>query len=278
MKYYHNHDFTYKKLYADNLQLQKFLFQEAENFDFQTMEENLNSVGKFVKDILHMSMFVDIKNILIVGCGTGDLAFWLASRGFNVLGIDVSIRAIEIANQRLLSLPFRKRINFLNMDVTLLSIDNKFDLIIDDHCLHCLVDNTDRALYYQKVREHLKPNAHLMIETIFHEDNFIPPENFILDDGLILWQKTNNENDSYFNKVMYRESYYIPVRKLIKSYDFEQEILKFDLKLIYFVFRSDLRVQLQTTSCSLQDPLQIPAQTQSPAVVRAIASRCNHNL
>ena len=35
-----------------------------------------------------------------VGCGAGNYALWLASRGFQVTGIDVSEKAIEIARDQ----------------------------------------------------------------------------------------------------------------------------------------------------------------------------------
>lgn len=38
--------------------------------------------------------------VLDVGCGTGELSLFLARRGFDVLGIDLSSRAVDIARQK----------------------------------------------------------------------------------------------------------------------------------------------------------------------------------
>ncbi|MCM8804604.1 MAG: methyltransferase domain-containing protein [Candidatus Omnitrophica bacterium] len=70
--------------------------------------------------------------ILDVGCGTGNLIYRLSKYGYNVLGIDISSKMVEIANQKL---PGKVKIgNILSLDFQ----DNIFDLVIAIVMLHHL--------------------------------------------------------------------------------------------------------------------------------------------
>src|SRR5690606_12532387 len=48
---------------------------------------------------------VDRGRALEVGCGTGTNAVWLAGQGFDVVGVDIADRAIEMAHARAGSTP-----------------------------------------------------------------------------------------------------------------------------------------------------------------------------
>jgi 2-polyprenyl-3-methyl-5-hydroxy-6-metoxy-1,4-benzoquinol methylase len=73
---------------------------------------------------------------LELGCGIGNYAIYLATKGFEVTGIDLSDRAIELAKQK------AKRLNvnckFLVADVTgdLSDVGGGFDFIYDWELLH----------------------------------------------------------------------------------------------------------------------------------------------
>lgn len=68
-------------------------------------------------------------NILDIGCGVGTLAYYLASKGFNVIGVDVSSRAIKIANS-FRSKSGLKNVNFSLGDVQMITSTRKYDLIV----------------------------------------------------------------------------------------------------------------------------------------------------
>ncbi|MEQ8361792.1 MAG: methyltransferase domain-containing protein [Cyclobacteriaceae bacterium] len=53
---------------------------------------------KFITDILKDSI-PESGNILDIGCGNGNISIHLGSQGFNVLGVDISEKAINTANQ-----------------------------------------------------------------------------------------------------------------------------------------------------------------------------------
>lgn len=78
--------------------------------------------------------------VLELGCGTGDDAIFLASKGFEVVGIDFSKIAIEKA---------KKKVGHKKLDLTLLQEDvfnittdiGTFDTIIDCGLFHGLTEN-----------------------------------------------------------------------------------------------------------------------------------------
>jgi SAM-dependent methyltransferase len=95
------------------------------------------------------------------GCGTGPGACFLAARGFQVDGIDISPIAIgmakEFAAQRGLT------INYAVSDICKLPpLDSIYDLIVDSFCLQCIVTNSDRSNVFSAVRSRLKPQGYYL--------------------------------------------------------------------------------------------------------------------
>ena len=93
---------------------------------------------------------------LEIGCGAGDLSIWLAELGFDVVGIDIAPSAIEWANEK--AVDHQASIDFRVGSV--LELDdfpaNSFDLVLDGHCLHCIIGD-DRAALLANVHRVLKP-------------------------------------------------------------------------------------------------------------------------
>ena len=85
-----------------------------------------------------------------LGCGTGNYAIYLASRGFNVTGIDISTTAIKTAKENA-----KKRgtkCNFLVADVLgdLCEVKETFDFAIDWELLHHIFPE-QRMMYVENV-------------------------------------------------------------------------------------------------------------------------------
>ncbi|MFC7623004.1 class I SAM-dependent methyltransferase [Microlunatus sp. GCM10028923] len=99
--------------------------------------------------------------VLDAGCGTGDLALWLAARGHRVLAFDFSAAAIEQA---------RAKITDDTLDVTFLVADatGLGDLplrprtVIDSGLLHGL-DDASRTAYVTGLRDLCEPGAMLCL-------------------------------------------------------------------------------------------------------------------
>ncbi|MHA1924802.1 MAG: class I SAM-dependent methyltransferase [Candidatus Thorarchaeota archaeon] len=97
--------------------------------------------------------------ILDVGCGTGENAIFLADRGSDVVGIDFTQRAIEIAQVK--SFERDVDIEFLVGDVLELDYhfrEMEFDVVLDSGLFHTLIDE-ERPLYVEQVTRVLKPGG-----------------------------------------------------------------------------------------------------------------------
>jgi len=108
------------------------------------------------------------KSILEIGCGTGEVAFWIAEKvKSNVLGTDICVPFVDGANTKY-KLP--------NLSYEVLDFNNaehlkgrKFDYIIGNGILHHLYYNLDAAL--ATLKDLLKDNGKI----IFMEPNIYNP-------------------------------------------------------------------------------------------------------
>lgn len=96
---------------------------------------------------------------LEIGCGTGTNALWLAGRGFEVLGIDISPRAIEQARGK--AEAAGARVQFRVLDFLTASIDEApFDFVFDRGVLHVFDEPSDRAQFARQVGRVLTTGGH----------------------------------------------------------------------------------------------------------------------
>jgi 2-polyprenyl-3-methyl-5-hydroxy-6-metoxy-1,4-benzoquinol methylase/glycosyltransferase involved in cell wall biosynthesis len=84
--------------------------------------------------------------ILDVGCGSGWLSEWFARLGYDVTGVDISPRLIEISRERFNSVLYdadhetRLRCRFETLNVEREALDERFDAVICYDSLHHFVD------------------------------------------------------------------------------------------------------------------------------------------
>lgn len=97
--------------------------------------------------------------VLDIGCGPGDNAIFLASRGYSVTGLDSSPTAIEQARSR--AAQAGVTVSFAVADATnLTGYDGRFDTVIDSALYHCLDDDGRRA-YAAGLYRATRPGARL---------------------------------------------------------------------------------------------------------------------
>jgi len=93
---------------------------------------------------------------LDVGCGTGTNAIWLAQRGYDVLGIDIAPKAVELARAKLLG---DVRCRFEAMDFLAARPQGSFQLVFDRGCFHVFDEAGERARVAEQVAAVLAPDG-----------------------------------------------------------------------------------------------------------------------
>jgi SAM-dependent methyltransferase len=106
---------------------------------------------------------VTIGRALDLGCGTGTNAIYLAQHGFDVTGIDVSMRAIALACRKARS--SQQAIRFVRGDVTRMNrwaVAQSIDFAYDVGCFHSL-PIAARQRYASALLEVTRPGAIYML-------------------------------------------------------------------------------------------------------------------
>jgi 2-polyprenyl-3-methyl-5-hydroxy-6-metoxy-1,4-benzoquinol methylase len=99
--------------------------------------------------------------VLDVGCGTGDLAIWLAEHGRTVTGVDFLAAPLEQARSKATARGVA--VNFLPMDALAVGeIPERFDAVTDCGLFHTF-DDAGRAAYVAALGKLLEPGARLFI-------------------------------------------------------------------------------------------------------------------
>ncbi len=104
-----------------------------------------------------------------LGCGAGNYAVWLGSKGFQITGIDISPKAIELARQ----LASKKGVDcrFIVEDLTgdLRQLDHSFDFAYDWEVLHHVFPEK-REDYVRNIRRMLRPGGKYLSVCFSEED------------------------------------------------------------------------------------------------------------
>ncbi len=106
--------------------------------------------------------------VLDSGCGTGDLAIYLAKQGLDVVGVDASDKAIARAREK--ARQQGARLDLLAMDVNKVAgLRKPFDAVVDCGMFHTLND-TGAAAYAAMLAKVLRPGGTLHILCFSNEE------------------------------------------------------------------------------------------------------------
>ncbi len=99
-----------------------------------------------------------VRTVLDVGCGTGSHAFILSAMGYDVTGIDLSDKMLQIAVNK--AKEQKKQIQFLQKDIRHLDLRRRFDAVVAMfNVLGYLTTNRDVEKAFRSIRKHLNPGG-----------------------------------------------------------------------------------------------------------------------
>jgi 2-polyprenyl-3-methyl-5-hydroxy-6-metoxy-1,4-benzoquinol methylase len=135
-------------------------------------EEDIREMLAFVEVTLLKEGLNPSGRLLELGCGDGGLSLPLARMGFETCGIDIAPTAIAWAQEKAqaqgLSIDFRIG-NVLDLPYS----DDFFDLVVDGHCLHCIIGE-DRKKFLSQALRVTRPGGLFLVMTMCNEvsENF----------------------------------------------------------------------------------------------------------
>jgi SAM-dependent methyltransferase len=105
-----------------------------------------------------------VGSVLDLGCGTGENAFLLASRGHQVMGLDAAPTAVELARQKAASRGLGPpQVQFHVWDALQLGrLRKSFDTVLDSGLFH-VFDRPTRRAYMESVAEVTASGADLLL-------------------------------------------------------------------------------------------------------------------
>ena len=107
---------------------------------------------------------------LEAGCGAGEMTLFFAKKGYESFGLDISDFAIDWAKENAAERDITAEFAAGDLTKKLPWPDDHFDIILDGHCLHCIIGK-DRNRFYKNLRRVLKPEGVLHISTMCVADN-----------------------------------------------------------------------------------------------------------
>jgi len=132
-------------------------------------------IGRPQREIVRLAEGGEVRgDVLDVGCGAGDNALYLASRGHEVWGIDISPRAIKKAKAK--AKQHGLKVTFLVHDaLELESLGRTFDTLIDSGLFHVFTDE-ERLVFTRSLRGVLRPGGtYFMLCFSEHEPDYGGP-------------------------------------------------------------------------------------------------------
>lgn len=111
--------------------------------------------------ILNSCLNKNVKTILDIGCGSGTISLYLASKGYKVKGIDISKKAIDACGESAKNIGL-KNVEFEICEFPKKKPTGKFDLIFFSEVIEHLPDD---ELALQKIHKLLNPGGILFLST-----------------------------------------------------------------------------------------------------------------
>lgn len=133
----------------------------ARYYDLLYRDKDYRGETEFVERIIRAHV-PDARRILELGCGTGVHGIMLAERGYDVVGMDLSEKMLDVASQHVAGLnpEIRSRVHFIKGDVRNAKVEGRFDAVLSlFHVVSYQLTNDDLRKMFANVKAHLSPGG-----------------------------------------------------------------------------------------------------------------------
>ncbi len=150
---YIGHDRIYQRLKAEGA------------YGWTTEDDQTQTVQPRILDAIAHLALLSGSRILDLGCGTGDIAIWLARQGYEAYGIDIAPSAIAWAIEKASSQTAQVQFTVGSVLDLVPYGDSRFHLVVDGRCLHCIIGG-DRAAVLSSIYRVLQPGGGFLVQSM----------------------------------------------------------------------------------------------------------------
>lgn len=137
----------------------------SDAYDLLYSDKDYKAECDLIENLFHRYSKVPVSTVLDLGCGTGNHAFAMSSRGYDVLGIDRSEGMLAVARHRSRSNNDHGKVRFQSADIRTASPGQDFDAaLIMFAVLGYQVENDDVLSTLKAARRSLKPGGLLIFD------------------------------------------------------------------------------------------------------------------
>ena len=152
----HDYDAEYRRLRAAGLQ----------GWAGDQRERNLPRLAETLERLERDHFPKPPAKVLELGCGNGmSSSHWMARRGYEVHGIDISEAAIAWAEQAFAEAGLSGSFRQGSVCEMPWFVEKSFDVVIDGSCLHCLIRN-DRIRCLEEISRILRPEGVFVVSSM----------------------------------------------------------------------------------------------------------------
>jgi SAM-dependent methyltransferase len=133
----------------------------ARYYDLLYRDKNYVGESEFIHSLIQAHT-PDSKNILELGCGTGNHATLLAKKGYDLHCVDFSQEMLKLADERSSQLPqeLSARLQFTHGDIRKVRLNQTFDVVLSlFHVISYQTTNEDLLAAFVTAKTHLKPGG-----------------------------------------------------------------------------------------------------------------------
>ncbi len=205
-KAYSGHEAAYRTLHQSGCRSWDEWRNQAPDFEQFYMRS-------FIELALSKTSFsLPSKTALEIGCGTGPLSCFLTAKGFQVDGVDISATAIAIAKEEAIARGLSIKYSITDVCCDSLGIE-QYDLIVDGHCLHCIVGPNDRKEALSNIWKALTPDGQFWVDSMIATETTTFGDAHRFEPDGVLWTRIDNKSE-FSDQRSFDGIWHLPTRKL----------------------------------------------------------------